>query len=88
MNHTPGPCHFEVLDRKFIVKEERTGNQIAVITEMNEVNLALVLGAPDLLKACKEALGALLDFEAFVGQKKIQTGLVQRAIAKAEGRAA
>lgn len=84
MSHTSGPWHLEISDRKFIVKEERTGNPVAVINDMHAGNIALVLAAPDFLEAAEDIiavaerdgevkLGSLESLKASVAKAKAVT---------------
>jgi hypothetical protein len=93
MKHTPGKWEVTT-DYQYIITNE-VGIEIAntplgQITKQNEANAHLIASAPELLKACKEALRPIEENRQgkmiCEGELDEVWDLIKQAIAKAEGK--
>lgn len=73
----PGPWRIENF---YIISSPASGSlTIAKVNDHGDANARLIAAAPDLLEACKLALGG------FENNNAIDWNILERAIAKAEG---
>ena len=85
--HTPGPWHVENFHGSWDVTHgpaDDASERFSVLETLSEENARLIAAAPDLLAACKEALGYEYGQPGLGWRQRID--LLEAAIAKAEGR--
>ena len=98
MTHTPGPwkvCNFDksvscTIDSvNGVVVAEPSGPEGSwgSVKEEHEANAHLIAAAPELLEACKTALGSMQRYGIKQGSREEkEVFVIEQAIAKAEGR--
>lgn len=91
MQHTPGPWLHQPTagNHDFLVYDEKTGRDVALVRDFDKANARLIAAAPGLLEALTNAaaiLNAVINNHA-LGVEDIRDGLelALAAIAKAEG---
>ncbi len=82
--HTPAPWLYQPSagDHDYMIYEEQTGKDVALVRNFNEANARLIAAAPELLAACQ----ALISVEPGGDIDSLIENNIRPAIAKAESR--